>query len=356
MEALKNKSFYELEDFFIKIGEPKYRAKQTFLRIHQKLANSIDDLKELSVVLRERLKATVLFDALEMQRSTENTTGTEKATFVLPNRKTDKQKLVEAVWIETPTRNTVCVSSQVGCSLNCSFCATGTLPFYGNLEPWEIIEQVYAFTRLKKQRVTNVVFMGMGEPFYNYDNVIKAANLLNDPDGLNIGARHITISTSGVVDKIERFIQEEQPYNLAISLNHVTQEERVKIMDISEKFPLNDLLKVARDFTRNLGRRITFEYIMIPDINMSDVHLHKLINIARSVNCRINLIPLNTTLQGWRRPTQEEITNFHQGLSQAGILAFNRGSPGLSIDAACGMLALKNIPKVETTTESMEVF
>ena len=343
MDHLKNKSFQELEHFFLAQGEPKYRAKQTFLRIHNKLSQSLDEFTELSLPLREKIQQKSRFSSLEMQRTTENTSGTEKATFVLPQKVEDKIRMIEAVWIETDSRNTVCVSSQVGCTLECSFCATGTLPFQGNLEPWEIIEQVYAFTRVKKQRVSNVVFMGMGEPFYNYENVIKAANLLNDPDGLNIGARHITLSTAGVIDKIELFIQEKQPYNLAISLNHVTQEERVKIMDISKKFPLNDLIEVAKAFNRHLNRKLTFEYIMIPEVNMAEEHLQALIKIARTVRCHINLIPLNTTLQGWRRPTEDEARHFYKSLIQAGVLAFNRGSPGLSIDAACGMLALKNL-------------
>ncbi|MCE9599558.1 MAG: radical SAM protein, partial [Spirochaetia bacterium] len=156
-------------------------------------------------------------------------------------------------------------------------------------------------------RLTNVVFMGMGEPFYNYDQVIKAAQLLHDQEGLGLGARHITISTAGVVPGIDRFTEERQPYNLAISLNHSDPDGRLEIMDITEKYSLDELLQSVRHYSRVMKRRITFEYVMIPDKNMGRENLRKLIDITRSVDSKINLIPLNTNLHDWRRPSDEEM-------------------------------------------------
>ncbi|MCB1170134.1 MAG: radical SAM protein, partial [Leptospiraceae bacterium] len=196
---------------------------------------------------------------------------------------------------------------------------------------------------LRQERITNVVFMGMGEPFHNYDNVIRAARILNHPEGLHLSARHITISTAGVVPAIHRFIDERQPFNLAISLNHPDPEKRKPLMDVTEKHSLPELLQAARRYTTELRRRITFEYIMIPGQNMESDDLQKLIRIARKLRCKINLIPLNTTLQGWRAPTATEMMDFQNALRDAGILAFNRGSPGKDVDGACGMLALRSM-------------
>jgi 23S rRNA (adenine2503-C2)-methyltransferase len=260
---------------------------------------------------------------------------------LVPSRNESRKRIFEAVWIVSEDRRTACISSQAGCSLNCSFCATGTLPFVGNLTAWEIIDQVYDLMHLRQEPITNIVFMGMGEPFYNYDEVMKAADILHDPEGLNLGARHITISTAGVVPKIHQFIDEERPYNLAISLNHPDKQNRKTVMDIDERYPLEELLDSARRYTRELSRPITFEYVLIPEINMSSDHLEQLIAIARSVKCKVNLIPLNTALNGWSRPTVEQVSAFQAGLRHAGILAFNRGSPGKEVDGACGMLALR---------------
>ncbi len=355
---LKGKSLSELETLFGELGEPKFRAKQAFRRVNKHLATSLDDFTEFSKDLRVKLTELNALPELPVRHSSRDEYGTEKIVFDTGrDRRRDAEendaRLVEAVWIIPPpgkagapdsekkARKTVCISSQSGCTLNCSFCATGTLPFLGNLPPWMIVEQVYELIRRRGEMNTNVVFMGMGEPFHNYDNVIKAARLLHHPEGLNIGARHITISTAGVVPSIERFIQDREPFNLAISLNHPDPKQRAEIMDVDKKHPLEKLISVARKFTKSLDRRITFEYVMIPGVNMSDDHLAKLIKIGRSVRCKINLIPLNTTLMGWRRPSENEVVEFRSRLLDAGLTVFNRGSPGKDIDGACGMLALK---------------
>jgi len=339
---LKGKSLHELESFFESIGEPKFRAKQAFRRINKHLAVSLDEFTEFPKALREKLREMDALPELKVAESNLEESGTEKFMFDLQSGPRGRDRQVEAVWIVSDRRKTICISSQAGCTLNCTFCATGTLPFLGNLEAWEIVDQVYELVRRRGERNSNVVFMGMGEPFHNYDDVIKAARILNHPDGLQLGAGRITISTAGVLPSIEKFIAQKEPFNLAISLNHPDPERRGEIMDIDRKYPLPKLLEVCRRYTRAMDRRITFEYVMIPDVNMGPVNAKRLIKIARSVRCKINLIPLNTGLQGWRRPDPEEIADFQDMLLDAELPVFNRGSPGLTINGACGMLALKS--------------
>lgn len=342
---LKGRTVGELEKLFAELGQPRFRAVQAFRRINKHFSTDMEEFTEFSRELRRELQERNALPALARQNSSLSRDGTEKAIFDAGSyraRAGDEAKQIEAVWIVSRNRRTICISSQVGCTLNCSFCATGTLPFRGNLPAWQILDQVYDFIRHRGESPTNVVFMGMGEPFHNYENVIKAARILHHPEGLNLGARHITISTAGVVPAIERFIQDREPFNLAISLNHPDPGRRGDLMDVNRKYPLDLLLKTARKFTRALDRRITFEYIMMPGVNMSKGDARKLIKIARSVRCKVNLIPMNTALAGIRRPSAEEVEEFYTQLADAGVAVFNRGSPGKDIDAACGMLALKS--------------
>jgi len=333
----------EWKEFFASIGEKPFRGSQAFQRLHHKFATSWEEFSEFPVSLRQKLIESFPLDTVRILHSNIADGGTEKVVFELQSDPRGRPRRVEAVWIAAEERRTICISSQVGCSLNCRFCATATLPFQGNLTAAEILIQVYALIRHRRELPTNIVFMGMGEPFYNYDAVIRAADLLHRKPGLALGARHITISTAGVIPGLERFIAEEQPYNLAISLNVPHEANRSALMDINRRYALSDLLKVAARFTRELRRKITFEYIMMPGYNMDADSLQNLIQIARPLRCRINLIPLNTDFEGFRPPTQLEAEEFQRALRQAGILAFNRGNPGKKIHGACGMLALKMV-------------
>lgn len=335
----------ELESTFREIGQPAYRAKQAFLRVNAQRATSLEEFSEFPKALRSRLAGAGAFPVLAVTESTLSDDGTEKCIFQYApaDAKPSQRRLFEAVWLVSEERRTACISSQAGCSLNCRFCATGTLPFQGNLEAWMIIDQVYELMRRHAgDRLTNVVMMGMGEPLHNYDNVMRAADILHHPDGLNLGARHITISTAGVVPGIHRFIDEARPFNLAISLNASDAASRRVLMDVEERHPLGDLLDAARRYNRELHRTITFEYVMIPGSNMGPEDVRRLIALGRSLKCKFNLIPLNTNLQGWQRPTAEECLAFQEALRAGGLLAFNRGSPGRDIDGACGMLALRH--------------
>ncbi len=342
----------ELETFFLKLGEPKYRAGQIFLRIHKHLS-SIDKIYELPKKIRNYIIEKQLITEIQMIQHEKvsninlNDFGTQKFVFEYKHEKSSLSRIFEAVWIVSEKRKTACISSQSGCSLNCTFCATAKLPFMGNLATWQILQQVYKMILYNKnyqEKLTNVVFMGMGEPFYNYDNVIRAAKILNHPMGLNIGVRHITISTAGVITGIQRLIQENQPFNLAISLNSPFEEERTKLMDITKKFPLTDLLKICKEYIIHFKKKITFEYVLIPDINMSKRHILELVKIAKQLKyCKFNLIPLNTNFNNWRAPTELEVLNFQKKLRENDILVFYRGSPGKTINAACGMLALQKV-------------
>jgi len=334
----------ELEAYFLSLGEPRYRALQAFRRIHHHRALTVDEWTELPLALRSRLAAAGVLAAPDVVERARSEDGAEKVIFALGGGASSASREVEAVWIPGGEgRRTICVSSQVGCSLDCTFCATATLAFRGNLEPWEIVAQVYALERLRSERASNVVFMGMGEPFHNYDRVLRAAHLLHHPQGANLGARHLTISTAGITPGVERFTEERQPFNLAISLNHPDPERRAAIMPVTRRHPLPELLEAARRYTRERRRRITFEYVMMPGVNMGRREIEQLTAIGRSMRCKINLIPLNTAVAGSRRPTMEEAREFHRALADAGLDVYDRGSPAREVEGACGMLALRRL-------------
>ncbi|MBV6494620.1 MAG: Dual-specificity RNA methyltransferase RlmN [Turneriella sp.] len=252
------------------------------------------------------------------------------------------KKQVEAVWLPYQNRQSLCISVQSGCSLNCSFCATGKIDFKGNLSAAEILAQVYGVQQLYSRRITNVVFMGMGEPFYNYDSVIRAANLIAHPHGMNISRRRITLSTSGVFTGIKRFIEENQPYRLALSLHAVFPEKRNLLMDIEKKFPYEEVLEYLRANRKKLQPgQLMFEYIMIDDTNIFPEDAKELTRWAKLLNAKVNLIPMNTEFNGMRPPPQEKINMFWKTLVKHGVVAVNRKSPAKDIDGACGMLAGK---------------
>jgi 23S rRNA (adenine2503-C2)-methyltransferase len=335
---LRELNIQGLSKFFKDIGEPTYRANQVFEGLYKNKINSINELTNLPLKLKKVLEETTFLPNIHLSKDLISIDGTRKMTFLV-----DESKEIESVWIPTEDleRKTICISSQVGCTLSCAFCATGKLDFKGNLKFWQIIQQIIEVERIVGDSCTNVVFMGMGEPMHNYQNIIEAAHILHNPKFWNIGAKRITISTAGVIPGINRFIDERQPFNLAISLNHPDKLERKEIMGIDEKYPLDDLIRVAKKYTEVIKRRITFEYIVIPGVNNSPKHAKQLIKIAKSINCKINLIPLNTEFNGWRRPSQSEIDEFKLMISDSKVPIMNRRSPGKDIDGACGMLALK---------------
>ncbi|AAS71339.1 23S rRNA (adenine(2503)-C(2))-methyltransferase RlmN [Leptospira interrogans] len=338
---LKGRTLKELSEIMITLGEKPFRAKQIYHGLYVNRYETWDQFTTFSKIFKEKLEELCSLTHLQVVKQLKSVDGTQKFTFT---SESGNGKEFEAVWIPSGDggRKTICISSQIGCTLNCKFCATAKLEFQGNLKAHEIVDQILQVEKIVGDKATNVVFMGMGEPLHNYFNVIRAASIFHDPDALNLGAKRITISTSGVVNGIRRFIENKEPYNFAISLNHPDPKGRLQIMDIEEKFSLPELLQAAKDFTRELKRRITFEYVMIPGVNMGFENANKLVKIAKSLDCKINVIPLNTEFFGWRRPTREEIAEFIALLEPAGVPILNRRSPGKDIFGACGMLASKS--------------
>ncbi|TGN20103.1 23S rRNA (adenine(2503)-C(2))-methyltransferase RlmN [Leptospira idonii] len=338
--VLKGKRLAELQEFCASLGLEPYRAKQIYQGIYKNRYSSLEQFTTFSKEVREKLKANASFPEIQLGRELISKDGTRKFTFEV-----EPGKEVETVWIPSGDgdRKTICISSQVGCTLNCAFCATGLLEYKGNLQTWQILDQILQVEKIVQDRATNIVFMGMGEPMHNYFSVLKAAHILNDKDGFCLGAKRITISTAGVTTGINRFIENKEPFNFAISLNHPNPNARSSVMDVNDKHPLEKLLETARRFTQELDRMITFEYVMIPDVNMGRENAERLVKIARSVNkCKINVIPLNTDFTKWRRPTEEEVGEFVSYLrAKSGVPILNRRSPGRDINGACGMLALK---------------
>jgi 23S rRNA (adenine2503-C2)-methyltransferase len=247
---------------------------------------------------------------------------------------------IEAVLMKEQKRITICLSSQVGCALGCEFCATGTMGIIRNLTVGEIVAQYLLLLKESENPITNVVFMGMGEPFLNYDNVIKSADLLNNPDGINLGARHITISTAGIVPQVIQYAKERHRYKLAISLNGSTQEQRLKTMPIAKKYPIDKLIesiKYYNDETRNL---VTFEYVLLAGVNDSESDAKRLINLINAMPCKLNVIPYNEIGGKFRRPSDEKIREFLNNFSNAPFTITTRWSKGADINAGCGQLVV----------------
>ena len=328
----------EIQNALDSLGIEPYRARQIFQWIYRKNATSFAQMTNLSKSLRQALseKADILvLRPLSVRRSSES--GTIKFLFALPDG-----NAVESVYIPDQKRRTVCVSTQVGCALKCRFCQTGKMGLTRNLTSGEIVDQVLAIEREVGVRVTNVVMMGMGEPFHNYENALRAAELMADPEGLAIGQRRITISTSGLVPQIERFTRENRRFKLAVSLNATTNATRSALMPINRKFPLESLLQALRDYSRHSRNRVTFEYVLIADQNDSPKDARRLRQLLKGIHCKINLIPYNPTGPGFQPPSEERLGAFIQELLDFPAPVTVRRSRGTDIDAACGQLFVKN--------------
>jgi 23S rRNA (adenine2503-C2)-methyltransferase len=329
-------TFSALEKIIESLGEKSFRARQIFEWIYQKKAKSWDEMTNLSKTFRSDLSQKLTFSSLKYVRHIDS--GTQETTKYL--WELSDGKLVESVLIRAPDRKTVCVSSQVGCPARCAFCASGKKGLIRNLTVAEIVEQVIQTDRLEP--VTHVVFMGMGEPFENYDNVVEAINLLNHPLGLNISQRKITVSTVGIVEKIVAFAKEDFRVNLVLSLHAPNQHLRKKIIPYARKYELSDLLDAMLFYAKETGRDITYEYTMLAGLNDSLEHAEELAQLVKGHPCTINLIPYNP-VEGLRlnRPTGEAIEAFRALLDSKGLTTTWRYTKGKDIAAACGQLALQ---------------
>ncbi|HRQ90380.1 MAG TPA: 23S rRNA (adenine(2503)-C(2))-methyltransferase RlmN [Bacteroidia bacterium] len=326
-------------------GESRFRAKQVAEWIYQKRAKDWDEMSNLPQRLRDGLRSAFSLDRLPVVRLTGSKDTTRKFLFRLHDR-----RLVETVKIPANVhfdggqsdRVTLCVSSQVGCAYACKFCASGLAGFTRNLEVEEIVGQVFAAEEESGEAVRNLVFMGMGEPLANLTRLTKAISILNAPWGLNIGARHMTVSTSGLAPQIERLAELPVQIRLAISLHGATDEVREKIMPVNRKYNLERLFKALEVWRERKKQKITFEYILIDGVNDSSEQATQLARRARALDAKVNLIPYNT-VEGlpWQRPSESRQEAFRQILHRAGVVATLRREKGHDIEAACGQLRLQ---------------
>lgn len=333
---LKNCTLRELEKELSKIELPTFRARQAFKWLWQKGSRSFDEMTDISKPLREKLAQRFRISALKIKTRT----GSAKEGAVKHLFELEDGLNVESVWLKDRDRRTVCVSTQVGCALGCAICRTGQMGFARNLRPAEIAGQVLEVQRGQSERITNVVFMGMGEPFLNYEATLTAARILNEDFGLSIGARKITISTAGIVPGIKRFAKEPEQFKLAISLNAADQETRERIMPIAAKYPLNELIPEVRRFVDTKGKRVTFEYVLLSGVNDRKKDAENLEMLLAAIPCKINLIPLNPFPGcALRAPSPAHVEEFMRWIMPNLPAVTLRKSLGSAILAGCGQLA-----------------
>lgn len=324
------------------LGEKPFRAKQIYEWLWKKGALSIDEMTNLSLELRNKLHSKFFIDALRVSDEQVSKDRTIKCAFEI-----EKNKVVEGVLIPTSSRMTACISSQVGCSLACTFCATGRLKLLRNLSPGEIFDQVVYLKNQAENRyqtaLTNIVYMGMGEPLLNYKNVLKSIDYLTSTDGLGISPRRITVSTAGIAKMIKKLGDDEVKFNLALSLHAANDEKRNKIMEINETNSLDELQEALQYFHEKTGTRVTFEYIIFKDFNDSIRDAAELAEFAKCVPCKVNIIEYNPIDGGeFQQAESHKVDAFAKFLEERNMIVNVRRSRGKDIDAACGQLANKN--------------
>ena len=320
----------------------EYRATQLFDWVYRKGLTDFSDMSNLKKELRSTLSSQFNFSFLPIADRQISKDGTRKYLFKLPSGQN-----VETVMIKQPSRMTLCVSSQIGCAMGCTFCRTGTMGLHRNLSVSEIVGQVYAVRKDAKNfndDFTNIVFMGMGEPLHNIKNVLPALKILRDDFAFGVGARKITVSTVGLVPAIKKFAASDADVNLAVSLNATTDQVRSQIMPINRKYPLEELLKTLREFPLKRRRKITIEYVMLAGVNDSKEDLKRLPRILHGLKAKVNLIPYNENAGlGYKTPTRSWISHWHNSLVNSDFDVTVRWSKGIDIDAACGQLATNDI-------------
>ena len=336
MESIYNITINELEDFLINNNEKKYRASQIMDWLYIKRVNSFLKMSNLSKDLINKLENNFFFDKIEIIKKQE-----DKDVFKFLFKMEDGN-LIEAVLMEHDYGNSLCVSSQVGCNMSCRFCESGRLKKIRNLTAGEMVLQIMKVEEEIKKRISHVVVMGIGEPFDNFDNLVHFITIVNYPKGINLGSRHITVSTCGVVPKIYEFAKLPFQVNLAISLHAPNNEIRDKIMPINKIYKVEKLIKAIKDYVDVTNRRVTFEYIMLKDINDSKENALELASLLRGINCYVNLIPYNETENiSFKRTEKEKILAFYDILKKEKINVTIRREFGSKIDAACGQLRAK---------------
>ena len=327
-------SMEDLELFARSLGHQSFRGRQLFDWIYRKNVYDYSEMSDLPISLREKLSDIPLHPLKMVNNDVSTSKQTQKYLFEL-----ESGEKIESVLMVDGKRVTICLSTQVGCAVDCDFCATGKMGFIQNLTAGEILDQFLQLQKIIEKKITNVVFMGMGEPFLNYNNSILAADLLHHPKGINMGAWRITISTAGITKKIKQFANDAHPYKLAVSLNGSNQEQRLMTMPITKTQSFSELLEVSQYYTHQTRKRVTFEYVLMAGVNDDTVDAKNLKEILAPINCKLNLIPYNEINGPYRRPSDTEIKLFISSLKNASFPVTVRWSKGQDIDAGCGQLA-----------------
>lgn len=332
---LKSLDLEELTDVFYELGEKKYRALQTFKWIHEKMISSIDDITELPKELRDKLKSNYLFSQLEIvKRLDSKYDDTSKYLFKL-----EDGNIIESVMMKYKHGTTLCLSTQVGCRMGCEFCASTKDGLVRNLLPGEILEQFYLIQKDQGEIISNIVLMGSGEPLDNYKNIIKFLKIIHHKEGQNLGYRHITISTCGIVPRIYDLAEEEIPINLSISLHSPFDEERKKIMPIAKKYSIEQIISACNHYINKTNRRITFEYTLISGVNDRISDASEIVKLLKGMLCHVNLIPLNNVKEfKYNKSDNKTVNNFKDFLTKNGISTTIRREMGADVNAACGQL------------------
>lgn len=338
MENIFNKTFEALEDYFISINEKKFRATQLYDFLYKKGIYNIANMNNIPKNTKELLLKEFDFSFIKMIKKQEDN-DVKKYLFKLKDG-----ALIESVVMYHNYGISLCVSSQVGCNMGCAFCESGRLKKVRNLETYEIVEQLLLIEKDLNIKITHVVVMGIGEPFDNYDNVMNFIRIITSNKGINLGSRHITVSTCGIIPGIKKFMKDFSQVNLAISLHAPNDTIRNKIMPISKAYKLNELIETIKEYIKETNRRITFEYIMIENVNDSIECAKELAKLLKGINCYVNLIPYNETENiQFKRTKKVQILAFYDILKKNGIGVTIRKEFGGKVDAACGQLRAKSI-------------
>jgi len=327
--------YEELKKEMEHLGEKPFRAKQVYEWLHVKLADRFDEMTNLSVKLREKLAEEYDIFPVEMaERQQSKLDGTNKFLFRLHDG-----NMVESVLMRYKHGNSVCISSQAGCRMGCAFCASTIGGLKRNLSASEMLGQIYQIQKIIGERVSNIVIMGTGEPLDNYDNFLKFIHILTDEHGLNISQRNVTVSTCGIVPRILELAEEHLQITLALSLHGSTQEKRRKLMPVANKYELGEVLSACDTYFEKTGRRVTFEYSLVHQVNDTDEDARELSALLAPRNCHLNLIPVNPVKErSFQRPSRKSALNFKNKLEKSGINVTIRREMGSDIDGACGQL------------------
>ncbi len=339
MKNIKDYNLDSLKEEFVNMGEKPFRAEQVFKWLYEEKVKEFDEMTNLSLALREKLKENYTMCNFNILKKQESSDGTKKYLFDILDG-----NAIETVLMSYHHGYSLCVSSQVGCKMGCKFCASTGIQFARNLTSGEIVEQILAVEQDNNIRISNIVFMGIGEPLDNYENVVNAIRIINNQKGINIGARHISISTSGLVPKIYKLAEENIQCTLSISLHATTNEKRSSMMPVNNIYQIEELLKACKDYINKTNRRISFEYALAKDNNDNLEDAKRLVHLLKGMICHVNLIPINKIENGaFTKSTNENIIKFRDYLNDHGIVATIRRELGSDIDAACGQLRRKNL-------------